>query len=79
MSDVQATRAITFALHVDLLPSRGRAVERSDERFSGLYREQYGRVRAYALRRAPPEVAHDFAADTFNAWRRLDRALDRPE
>lgn len=39
-----------------------------------LYRANYGRVLAYALRRSAPEVAHDVVADTFLvAWRRLDR------
>jgi RNA polymerase sigma-70 factor, ECF subfamily len=42
-------------------------------RFDALYRANYGRVLAYALRRSPPEVAHDVVADTFLvAWRRLD-------
>jgi RNA polymerase sigma-70 factor, ECF subfamily len=44
------------------------------ERFRVLYRANYGRVLAYALRRSAPEVAHDVVADTFLvAWRRLDR------
>lgn len=43
------------------------------ERFEQLFREGYPLVRAYALRRAAPDVAQDVVADTFLvAWRRLD-------
>jgi RNA polymerase sigma factor (sigma-70 family) len=43
------------------------------ERFEELFRENYAAVRAYALRRAPGDVAQDVVADTFLvAWRRLD-------
>ena len=48
-----------------------------DERFEGLFRENYAAVRAYALRRAAPETAQDVVADTFLvAWRRLDDVPD---
>jgi RNA polymerase sigma-70 factor, ECF subfamily len=44
-----------------------------DEKFEGLFRENYAAVRAYALRRASPELAQDVVAETFLvAWRRLD-------
>ncbi len=44
-----------------------------EERFEGLFREHYAAIRAYALRRAPRDVAQDVVADTFVvAWRRLD-------
>jgi RNA polymerase sigma factor (sigma-70 family) len=47
------------------------------ERFEGLFRENYARVRAYALRRAQADAAQDVVAETFLvAWRRLD---DVPE
>jgi RNA polymerase sigma-70 factor, ECF subfamily len=48
------------------------------DRFDALFREHYGEVRAYALRRAPTaEQAHDAVAETFLvAWRRID---DVPE
>jgi RNA polymerase sigma factor (sigma-70 family) len=47
-------------------PTRG-------ERFEGLFRGNYAAVRAYALRRAPRDVAQDVVAETFLvAWRRLD-------
>jgi RNA polymerase sigma factor (sigma-70 family) len=47
-------------------PSRG-------DRFERLFRDSYPLVRAYALRRAAPEVAQDVVADTFLvAWRRLE-------
>ncbi len=50
-----------------------------DARFESLYREHYGRVLAYALRRATPDVAHDVVADTFLvAWRRRERLPDQP-
>jgi RNA polymerase sigma-70 factor (ECF subfamily) len=43
------------------------------ERFEVLFRENHGRVRAYALRRTSREAAQDVVADTFLvAWRRLD-------
>ena len=43
------------------------------ERFECLFRENYVDVRAYALRRAAPDVAQDVVAETFLiAWRRLD-------
>jgi RNA polymerase sigma-70 factor (ECF subfamily) len=45
----------------------------SEERFEGLFRANYPAVRAYALRRSPPEAAQDVVAETFLvAWRRLD-------
>jgi RNA polymerase sigma-70 factor (ECF subfamily) len=44
-----------------------------NERFEGLFRENYAPVRAYALRRAPRDMAQDVVAETFLvAWRRLD-------
>jgi RNA polymerase sigma factor (sigma-70 family) len=43
------------------------------ERFEALFRAHYPAVRAYALRRAPDDVAQDVAAEAFLvAWRRLD-------
>ena len=46
-------------------------------RFEELFRSNYAPVRAYALRRAPSNVAQDVVAETFLvAWRRLD---DVPE
>jgi RNA polymerase sigma-70 factor, ECF subfamily len=48
-----------------------------DERFEGLFRENYGAVRGYALRRAAPDAAQDVVAETFLvAWRRLDDIPD---
>jgi DNA-directed RNA polymerase specialized sigma24 family protein len=48
-----------------------------EERFEGLFRQNYAAVRAYALRRAPHDVAQDVAAETFLvAWRRLDDVPD---
>jgi RNA polymerase sigma-70 factor, ECF subfamily len=44
-----------------------------EERFEELFREHYGAVRGYALRRIPGDVAQDVVAETFLvAWRRLD-------
>jgi len=43
------------------------------ERFEGLFRDHYPAVRAYALRRAPSEMAQDVVSETFMvAWRRLE-------
>jgi RNA polymerase sigma factor (sigma-70 family) len=49
-------------------------VERSrEDRFEELFREHYGAVRGYALRRAPGDLAQDAVSETFLvAWRRLD-------
>ena len=66
---------------MDLTRSRDRTADEAhaDARFESLYREYYGRVLAYALRRATPEIAHDVVADTFLvAWRRLERLPDDP-
>ena len=50
-----------------------------EARFDALYRQNYSRVLAYALRRTTPDVAHDVVADTFLvAWRRLDRVPADP-
>lgn len=48
--------------------------QRTDaERFEELFRSNYARVLAYALRRADPETADEVVADTFLVcWRRLD-------
>jgi RNA polymerase sigma factor (sigma-70 family) len=44
------------------------------ERFEQLYRENYGAVRGYLLRRADAELAQEALSETFlAAWRRLDR------
>lgn len=44
-----------------------------EERFEGLFRENYPFVRAYALRRTSGDAAQDVVAETFLvAWRRLD-------
>jgi RNA polymerase sigma factor (sigma-70 family) len=44
-----------------------------DERFEELFREHYGAVRGYALRRMPGDLAQDVVSETFLvAWRRLD-------
>jgi RNA polymerase sigma-70 factor, ECF subfamily len=52
---------------------------RADSHFESLYREYYGRVLAYALRRATPDIAHDVVADTFLvAWRRRESLPDQP-
>jgi RNA polymerase sigma-70 factor (ECF subfamily) len=52
----------------------GDIVERTrEDRFEELFREHYGAVRGYALRRAPSELAQDAISETFLvAWRRLD-------
>lgn len=48
-----------------------------DERFEGLFRENYASVRAYALRRASRDAAQDVVAETFLvAWRRLEEVPD---
>src|SRR5919109_1819677 len=48
-----------------------------DERFEGLFRGHYAAVRAYALRRVPPDVAQDVVAETFVvAWRRIEDVPD---
>jgi RNA polymerase sigma factor (sigma-70 family) len=48
-----------------------------EQRFEDLFRENYGAVRGYALRRAAPEAAQDVVAETFLvAWRRLDDIPD---
>jgi RNA polymerase sigma-70 factor (ECF subfamily) len=47
------------------------------DRFEQLFRANYGAVRAYALRRAPADVAQDVVAETFLvAWRRLEDVPD---
>lgn len=47
------------------------------ERFEEMYRQHDQRVLAYALRRAPAEVAKDAVADAFlAAWRRFDELPD---
>jgi RNA polymerase sigma-70 factor (ECF subfamily) len=44
-----------------------------NERFESIFREHHAAVRAYALRRAPHDMAQDVVAETFLvAWRRLD-------
>jgi RNA polymerase sigma-70 factor (ECF subfamily) len=46
-------------------------------RFEALFAATHRQVRAYALRRAAPEVAQDAVAETFVvAWRRLDEVPD---
>ncbi|MGI5128061.1 RNA polymerase sigma factor [Pseudonocardia sp. CA-107938] len=46
--------------------------EADSERFTRLYRDHYDRVLAYALRRAPVEVAKEAVDETFLiAWRKL--------
>ena len=64
---------------MDLFRRPGRKDADKEERFDRLYRENYGRVLAYALRRATPDIAHDVVADTFLvAWRRLERVPAEP-
>jgi RNA polymerase sigma-70 factor (ECF subfamily) len=49
------------------------------DRFDELFRANYAAVRAYALRRAPSDVAQDVVAETFLvAWRRLEDMPDDP-
>jgi RNA polymerase sigma-70 factor (ECF subfamily) len=44
-----------------------------DEQFEELFREHYGPVRGYAVRRIPGDVVQDVVSETFLvAWRRLD-------
>jgi RNA polymerase sigma factor (sigma-70 family) len=44
-----------------------------EDRFEELFREHYGAVRGYALRRMPGDLAQDVVSETFLvAWRRLD-------
>jgi RNA polymerase sigma factor (sigma-70 family) len=44
-----------------------------EQRFEELFREHYGAVRGYALRRIPGDLAQDVVSETFLvAWRRLD-------
>ena len=52
----------------------GEILERTrEDRFEELFREHYGAVRGYALRRAPADLAQDAVSETFLvAWRRLD-------
>ena len=52
----------------------GDIVERTrEDRFEELFREHYGAVRGYALRRALGEPAQDAVSETFLvAWRQLD-------
>jgi RNA polymerase sigma-70 factor (ECF subfamily) len=48
------------------------------ERFTRLYRDHYDRVLAYALRRAPAEVAKEAVDETFLiAWRKLSDLPNR--
>jgi RNA polymerase sigma-70 factor (ECF subfamily) len=47
------------------------------EEFSQMYRQHYGPVLRYALRRTDPETARDIAAETFLvAWRRRHQVPD---
>jgi RNA polymerase sigma factor (sigma-70 family) len=49
------------------------------DRFERLFRDSYPLVRAYALRRAAPDVAQDAVAETFLiAWRRLEDVPEDP-
>ena len=48
-------------------------------RFEAVFAATHRPVRAYALRRADPEVAQDAVAETFVvAWRRIDEVPDPP-
>jgi RNA polymerase sigma factor (sigma-70 family) len=48
-----------------------------EQRFEVLFREHYGAVRGYALRRGATDAAQDVVAETFLvAWRRLDEVPD---
>jgi RNA polymerase sigma-70 factor, ECF subfamily len=50
-----------------------------NERFESLFREHHAAVRAYALRRAPHDMAPDVVAETFLVvWRRLDDVPSDP-
>jgi len=50
-----------------------RRVDRDRDYFESLYREHYGRVLLFAIRRTDPQTGRDVAAETFlAAWRRLD-------
>src|SRR5688572_26968548 len=54
-------------------------VDDARERFEAMYRRCEEPVLAYALRRAPAEVARDAAADAFvAAWRRFHELPDDP-
>lgn len=55
-------------------PVEDRVLKRTrEERFEELFRDHYGAVRCYALRRIPGDVAQDVVSETFLvAWRRLD-------
>ncbi|MGH8963467.1 MAG: RNA polymerase sigma factor [Jatrophihabitantaceae bacterium] len=45
------------------------------ERFEELFRQHYGAVVRYAVRRVGPDAAHEIVSETFvTAWRRLDGA-----
>jgi len=47
--------------------------------FSAVYEQFYGRVRAYAARRAGADAADEIAAETFAlAWRRLEQIPSEP-
>ena len=51
------------------------------ERFEELFRQHYGAVVRYAVRRVGPDGAHEIVSETFlTAWRRLDsmRGLQSP-
>lgn len=54
-------------------------LEEARERFDAMYRRCEQPVLAYAMRRAPAEVARDAAADAFvAAWRRFDELPPDP-